>query len=86
MAAAARAYRNVQQWGAAVSLLETVVAREPANAELQLALVMTLADAGQDQKALPLAKQLLQIAELVRQSAETRHGGRDLPSHGAAER
>ena len=59
MAAAARAYRNVQQWGAAVSLLETVVAREPANAELQLALVMALADAGQDQKALPLAKQLL---------------------------
>ncbi|KRE14434.1 LysR family transcriptional regulator [Bosea sp. Root483D1] len=34
-------------------------------------------------KTSPLAKQLLQIAELVRQSAWTRRGARDMPSSGA---
>ncbi|SFM26440.1 poly-beta-1,6 N-acetyl-D-glucosamine export porin PgaA [Marinobacter zhejiangensis] len=48
---AARARRNLQQWPQALALLESLHDQHPGHIDYRLALIMTLADAGQTQRA-----------------------------------
>ncbi|MEX5612630.1 tetratricopeptide repeat protein, partial [Pseudomonas protegens] len=47
LAATARAYRNLKQWDNATQVYRLALQRDPQNADLQLGLALTQADAGQ---------------------------------------
>ncbi|WP_455818783.1 poly-beta-1,6 N-acetyl-D-glucosamine export porin PgaA [Pseudomonas cerasi] len=55
--AAARALRNLQQWDRSLALWREALTREPRNDDVHSGLIMTLADAGQQDEALQLARQ-----------------------------
>ncbi|WP_196800748.1 poly-beta-1,6 N-acetyl-D-glucosamine export porin PgaA [Xenorhabdus nematophila] len=57
--AVARAYRNKRQWSQAIQLWRAALAFEKQNSDIKAGLIMTLADAKQDNEARHLAKKLL---------------------------
>jgi len=58
LTATARAYRNLKRWDDATRLYRQALERDPQNADLQLGLAMTQADAGQPGEAVTRAKAL----------------------------
>ena len=59
LAATARAYRNLKQWDNATQVYRLALQRDPQNADLQLGLALTQADAGQPAEAVARAKALV---------------------------
>ncbi|MFW9270360.1 poly-beta-1,6 N-acetyl-D-glucosamine export porin PgaA [Pseudomonas sp. NR3] len=59
LTAAARSYRNLQRWDPAIELYRRALAIEPRNADLQLGLALTQADAGKPDEAVSRAKALV---------------------------
>lgn len=59
LTATARAYRNLKRWDSATRLYRQALEREPQNADLQLGLAMTQADAGEPGQAVSRAKALV---------------------------
>ncbi|MDC9588243.1 poly-beta-1,6 N-acetyl-D-glucosamine export porin PgaA [Xenorhabdus sp. XENO-10] len=59
ISAVARAYRNQRQWTQAIQIWRTALALDQQNSDTKAGLIMTLADAKQDQEARRLAKDLL---------------------------
>jgi len=56
LTAIARAYRNLKQWDNATRLYRQALERDPQNADLQLGLSLTQADAGQPAEAVARAR------------------------------
>ena len=59
LTATARAYRNLKRWDAAERLYAEALRREPNNPDLQLALALTQADAGQPAEAVARTRALV---------------------------
>lgn len=59
LTATARAYRNLKRWDSASALYRKALALEPNNADLQLGLALTQADAGKPEEAVSRAKALV---------------------------
>jgi biofilm PGA synthesis protein PgaA len=59
LTAAARAYRNLKRWDPAIELYRRALAIDPRNADLQLGLALTQADAGKPDEAVSRAKALV---------------------------
>ncbi|MFJ2367224.1 poly-beta-1,6 N-acetyl-D-glucosamine export porin PgaA [Pseudomonas sp. NPDC087697] len=59
LTATARAYRNLKRWDSAGALYRKALALEPNNADLQLGLALTQADAGKPEEAVSRAKTLV---------------------------
>lgn len=59
LTATARAYRNLKRWDQATEVYNKALAREPDNADLQLGLALTQADAGKPDEAVTRAKALV---------------------------
>lgn len=59
LTATARAYRNLKQWDNATRLYRQALERDPRNADLQLGLALTQADAGQPAEAVARARALV---------------------------
>lgn len=59
LTATARAYRNLKRWDQATQVYNKALALEPDNADLQLGLALTQADAGKPDEAVTRAKALV---------------------------
>jgi len=59
LTAAARAYRNLKRWDQATQIYNKALALEPDNADLQLGLALTQADAGKPDQAVTRAQALV---------------------------
>ncbi|MCU1749479.1 poly-beta-1,6 N-acetyl-D-glucosamine export porin PgaA [Pseudomonas sp. 6D_7.1_Bac1] len=59
LTATARAYRNLKRWDSASALYRKALTLEPNNADLQLGLALTQADAGKPEEAVSRAKALV---------------------------
>ncbi|OOV99336.1 poly-beta-1,6 N-acetyl-D-glucosamine export porin PgaA [Pseudomonas sp. MF4836] len=59
LTATARAYRNLKRWDSATQVYRKALERDPQNADLQLGLAMTQADAGQPAEAVARARALV---------------------------